>query len=60
MLKVENFKAGQLFTKIKNWKTLTKDWNMLNIIKGGSIDFINKPRANILPEIHPSLMKKKN
>ena len=43
MSKVENFKAGQLSTKIKNWKTLTKDRNILNIIKGDSIDFINKP-----------------
>ena len=40
MLKVENFKAGQLSTKIRNWKTLTKDQNILNIIKEDSIDFI--------------------
>ena len=43
LLKVENFRAGQLSTKIKNWKTLTKDQNILNIIKGDSIDFINIP-----------------
>ena len=43
MLKGENFKAGQLSTNIRNRKTLTKDQNILDIIKGDSIDFTEKP-----------------
>ena len=42
MLKVENFKAGQLSTKIRNSKNLTKDQNMLDIVQGDSINLINK------------------
>ena len=65
MLKVENLKAGQLSTNIRNWKTLNKDQNILDIIKGDSMDFIEKPpcqhfaRNTSFPNEEENLLKKR-
>ena len=41
--RVENFHAGQLSEKLYVWETLTSDREILSLIKGAEISFIDKP-----------------
>ena len=44
-VKVDAFKGGQLRHYIKNWETLTSDQEILNTVRGDTIEFDSMPPA---------------
>ena len=43
------FRAGRLSERLKNWRRLTSDWNLLKDIKGYKIEMIEVPEQNYVP-----------
>ena len=43
--KVQRFQGGQISYHIREWKLITSDPNILQVIKGDKIEFIMKPPA---------------
>ena len=42
--KVNDFRGGQLEKHVRQWRKLTNDPNILSIISGGKIEFVDAPR----------------
>jgi len=47
--KTENFRAGAIARAFKQWKKLTNDKWILNMVKGYEIEFLSKPRQTRRP-----------
>ncbi len=47
--KVENFKAGSISKCLKNWKMITSDRWILNMVKGYKVDFLSEPWQDYRP-----------
>ena len=43
--KVNNFRGGQLQKHVRQWRKLTNDQNILSIISGDKIEFVDAPRT---------------
>ena len=45
-LKANSFRAGQLRFKIENWKQITSDYDILLMITGTKLEFVDRPLQN--------------